>query len=59
GKKTPLDFENSLLSLDMNNRHFEIIYSDENPLTKRPNSGTFHIPSRIPDGPVCSIFNMS
>jgi len=59
GKKTPLDFEKSLVSLNMNNRHFEIVYSDDNPLTKRPKPGTFYIPSRIPDGPVCSAFKKS
>lgn len=58
-KKTPLNFEKSLVSLDMNDRHFEIVYSNDNPITKRPEPGTFLAPENIPDGPVCPVFNLS
>jgi putative transposase len=58
-KKTPLNFEKSLVSLDMNDRHFETVYSNDNPITKRPEPGTFFVPENIPDGPVCPVFNLS
>ena len=55
-KNTPLQFEGSLVNLNMIDRHVEIVYSKDKPSTKRPKPYTYLQPYDVPDGHVCPVF---
>ncbi len=55
-KNTPLEFERSLVNLNMIDRHLEIVYSSDKPSSKRPKSEAYLRPYDIADGSICPIF---